>query len=248
MAVLNGSVYSEALGMKTGVSFVVPYEMRDRKNTDIKVIYLLHGLSDDYMCWLYQSNVSRYANDRGVMIVMPEVQRSWYTDMKMGGKYFTYISKELPKMVENIFGITHTRDNTFIAGLSMGGYGALKCALKNPEFYKGVAAFSSVADIKSHRFDEAFYDLDFCFGEGVDLPDDENLMCLAQNLSEICSCKHPKIYMACGTEDFLLQDNRKFDQKLSHLNIAHTYEEWGGGHTWDFWNTAIQKAMNFFGM
>ena len=114
---------------------------------DIPVVYLLHGLSDDHTMWCRRTSAERYADKYGIALIMPNADRSFYTDMKYGGKYYSYISDELVEYTRDLFHLSHKREKNFMCGLSMGGYGALKIAFKNPEKYEAVAAFSAVADI-----------------------------------------------------------------------------------------------------
>ncbi len=145
MAHLRCDVYSAILGMSTSLEVILPDEGRLK---DAPVIYLLHGLSDNCTGWCRYTAVERYARNRGAAVIMPEVQRSFYMDMAMGLDYFTYVQQELPQICGRMFGLTARREKNFIMGLSMGGYGALKCALANPRQYAGCAAFSAVIEVE----------------------------------------------------------------------------------------------------
>lgn len=140
MALLEGSLRSEALRMDTAVTVSLPQKMEEAERP---VLYLLHGLGDDHTAWVRRSNIDRYANREGIAVIMPEVQRGFYTDMVYGPAYFTYITEELPRLCASLFRVTEDPARTYIAGLSMGGYGALKAALRRPERYAAAAAFSA---------------------------------------------------------------------------------------------------------
>lgn len=114
----------------------------------VPVIYLFHGLTDNCTGWTRYTSVERYARDHSAAVIMPEVQRSYYTDMAYGMKYFTYVHDELPRLCRHMFGLSDKRELNYVMGLSMGGCGALKCALTTPERYAGCAAFSAVADFR----------------------------------------------------------------------------------------------------
>ena len=151
MAFLRCEIASEALRMATAVDVILPDQ---GELSRIKTLYLLHGLTDDCTGWTRYTAVERYARERGIAVVLPEVQRSFYTDMVYGLSYFTYVSEELPAVCRRMFGLGAAREQNYIFGLSMGGYGAMKCALTYPERYAGAASFSGVADLRctiAHR-------------------------------------------------------------------------------------------------
>ena len=123
MAFLHVDYSSKALEMETCFQVVLPDE-GDLKQ--VKVIYLLHGLTDNCTGWARYTACERYARERGVALVMPEVQRSFYIDGVHGLKYFTYVSQELPQAVHRMFGLSLEKEKSYVMGLSMGGFGALK--------------------------------------------------------------------------------------------------------------------------
>lgn len=242
MALLRCDINSHQLEMCTVVNVIIP---DDVENKSTPVVYLLHGLSDNCSNWLRLTSVERYANRHKVAIIIPEVQRSYYSDMKYGLKYFSYITKELVEFASSMFNLPTTRDKTFIAGLSMGGYGALKCGLTYPEQYAGIGAFSAVCDIddsvKMKFASIKLNELSAIIGEDLVVPDDCNLYKLADK----CSAS-PKILMTCGTSDILYPQNIKFKSHLEDIKMDITYQEWEGDHTWEFWDTSIEMALEFF--
>ena len=146
MAFLRCEIASESLRMATAVDVILP----DKGDlSEVKTLYLLHGLTDDCTGWTRYTAVERYARERGLAVVLPEVQRSFYTDMAYGLPYFTYVSEELPAVCRRMFGLGAAREQNYIFGLSMGGYGAMKCALTYPGRYAGAASFSGVCDLRS---------------------------------------------------------------------------------------------------
>ena len=121
MAFLHCEIASESLRMATAVDVILP----DKGDlSEVKTLYLLHGLTDDCTGWTRYTAVERYARERGLAVVLPEVQRSFYTDMAYGLPYFTYVSEELPAVCRRMFGLGAAREQNYIFGLSMGGYGA----------------------------------------------------------------------------------------------------------------------------
>ncbi len=149
MALLRIDHVPESIKMNTPLNLIIPEpgEMKGLPIRERKVLYLLHGLSDDASAWARYSKIEIYARKYGLVVVMPSVGRSFYTDQPNGQKYFTYLVEELPRYLEEVFGIPRARENTLIAGLSMGGYGAMKAALLYPERYFAAASFSGVLSL-----------------------------------------------------------------------------------------------------
>ena len=137
---LSGSVYSKILDMDTGLTIVTPNKLREGK---YKVVYLLHGLCGNDRSWLDYSMLPAYAAKGDTVYVMPDAGRSFYSNMKYGFDYQRYVTEELPVICRNMFNISAAREDTGIMGCSMGGYGALRCALTHPDSYGFVGAFSS---------------------------------------------------------------------------------------------------------
>lgn len=250
MALFQMQVYSEALGMQTTVNVIIPQrstsgEIGINNNSSdgkYKCLYLLHGLSDDHSIWLRRTSIERYASDYGICVVMPFAGRSFYTDMKYGEKYYTYISEELPDLICEFFNVSDKREDTYIAGLSMGGYGALKIALKNPQRFGAAAGLSSVADIVGTA--DMFKDVHIpIFGEDIIIPDSENLFELAKIQNE--NPLKPRIYMGVGTEDFLYEGNVKLRDLFKTLDYDYTYRQSPGVHCWEFWDEYIQYVLEW---
>jgi len=246
MAYFRGDIYSQALGMQTGIHVILPDGCE--KNSDLRVLYLLHGLSDNCSNWAYKTGIARYAIEYRTAVIMPEVQRSFYTDMRCGPRYFTYVAKELPEICQKIFGLSDRREQNMVAGLSMGGYGAMKCALSFPERYGYCAAFSSACDIHlrtgNGSIDPNYLrDLKGMFGESLEVPEASDLHKLAEKNAPAAA---PRMFLTCGLEDSLLPENREMADILKKLAYDVHYEEWTGDHTWEFWDASIQKAFRYF--
>ncbi len=245
MAYFNGTIFSEVLGMMTDVAVVIPENgSRRDENGDYPVLFLLHGLSDNHTAWSRRTMVDLFAEELGVAVVMPEVQRGFYQNMDYGLPYFRYISEELPEICHKFFRTTLDASRTFVAGLSMGGYGALRCGLTYPDRFAAIGCSSSVTDLDKFRNDNpcGMSESEKTSLFGHDGPtDDEDLFALAASADHL-----PPIYQVCGESDFLLENNRAFHEHLTKLGIDHIYEEWAGAHEWRFWNTAIEKFLRYF--
>ncbi|MEG0664650.1 MAG: alpha/beta hydrolase-fold protein, partial [Clostridia bacterium] len=171
------------------------------------------------------SDIEEYANNYGVAVIMPNGLRSFYCDMEYGLKYFTYISKELPKICEDIFNIPNKRENKFIAGLSMGGYGAFKCAFTYPEDYAGCGSFSGAVDtdfVKKYIFNSPQYSKEAFAILGDDIKPDNDLFYLSSLANN--SKYDLKVYQSCGKQDFLYTSNIKFKNHLEKLNFNYKNE------------------------
>lgn len=212
-----------------------------------RTLYLLHGLSDNEDMWLRRSLVELYADQRKLAVVMPDGERSFYTNMVSGGQYFTYIADELVAVTRKMFPLSDKREDTFIAGLSMGGYGALKIALQRPEVFAAAASFSGAVDIATRMETREISLPEYAaiWGEGAPLRGTEHdLFVLAEKLND--APQKPRIYQECGTEDFLYEDNCRFRDWMRTLKFDFHYEERPGKHEWPFWNVCLPKAMDFF--
>lgn len=214
--------------------------------SDCPVIYLLHGLSDNCTGWSRYTAVERYAREKGAAIIMPEVQRSFYTDMAMGLPYFSYISQELPERCSRMFGLSKEKENCFIMGLSMGGYGALKCALTAPENYAGCASFSAVTDIAGRVNDsEGMRRREFqaIFGPELEVPQNVRLDWL---LEQQIGRDLPRFFMTCGEQDSLYPQNCRFAESLTEAGRDLSFHSWPGDHNWAFWDRSVQMALDYF--
>ncbi len=250
MATFRGSVASDMLGMHTSITIDIPFDVSPKigvpvKVEDMPIVYLLHGLSDDNTMWTKYTNIERYADYRGFIVVMPEVQRSFYSDMVYGPKYFSYVADELPQLVKTLFGIERPRERTFAAGLSMGGYGALKLALSRPDRFRAAAAFSGVLDVKC-AYDLVMNDEFYPISKGV-VRDQDDLFYLAEKAAQ--GENKPDIFLTCGADDTLVgihEQQGRFKDCLDRLGYNYKYEEWPGGHEWRLWDKSVEMALDWF--
>ncbi|MCD8483063.1 MAG: esterase family protein [Verrucomicrobia bacterium] len=210
------------------------------------VLYLLHGLSDDHTIWMRRTSIERYVSELGLAVVMPAVHRSFYTDMPSGLKYFEFVSKELPALCESFFRLSASPVNKFIAGLSMGGYGAFKVALSYPTEWAGAASLSGALDVKSiftKRLPERSVEAQAIFGPMDKVGNSTNdLFFLLQQASK--NPHLPELFSRCGTQDFLIEENREFVAHCNACGVKVDYAEAeGAAHTWDYWDASIQQVL-----
>ena len=243
MAHIRCDFRSESLDMGTSMTVILPEGI---KGKDCNVVYLLHGLADNCTGWVRYTSVERYARMKNLALVIPEVQRSFYTDMDYGLKYYTFIHNELPRLCSNMFGFSNKRDKTYIMGLSMGGYGALKCVFDTPHRYAGCAAFSAVTDLSSViKEANTGREKEFraIFGPRVNLGRKEDLL---KALETLDAKSLPRFYLACGTEDGFIEQDRMLAEKLSEIGADTIFESWKGIHGWEFWDEAVRRAFEYF--
>lgn len=256
MPLLQVQFYSEVLSRHTSMQVILPQSKQLMGDGSIHylhgkfpTLYLLHGLSDDHSIWMRRTSIERYVANLPLAVVMPDAQRGFYTDQVQGFRYFTFLSEELPAICESMFPLSGKRSDRFAAGLSMGGYGAMKLGLLCPQHYAAVASLSGAVDIigrlegLAESGDPLADELISTFG----LPKDaagqrDDLFAAGKKLLKRST--RPAIYMFCGTEDFLLEGNRKFNLAFGQaLNID--YREGPGAHSWDVWDERIREVLDW---
>jgi len=261
MAFLDVHAFSDSLGMQVNFYVLLPQPAQRQigvaggeAREKYPVLYLLHGLSDDHTIWLRRTSIERYAAEKNLAIVMPAAGRSFYQDMPNGARHWTFLTEELPALCEAWFPVSARREDTFIAGLSMGGYGALRAALAKPERYTAAASLSGALDLNKRLLDAnkqggrlSRAELAGIFGEKLSVAGtDADLHALAQRVAT-ASAK-PRLFVCCGTEDELLGDNRGFHQHLDAVHYEHVYEEGPGAHEWGYWDAQIQRVLRWLPM
>lgn len=247
MALFNVSFYSNTLGLSMQMNVILP---QNTSTSKLPVLYLLHGMSDDHSGWVRNTSIERYVNEMNLAVVMPTTHLGWYTDMAYGNKYWTFISDELPNVLHSFFNnLSQRREDNFVAGLSMGGYGALKLGLGKPESFSAVASLSGALDISSIcLFNENTEEKEFwrnIFGDAQQVKGSDNdLLALATNL-KLSEKPLPKVFIWCGTEDFLYDQSLTMKAHLESLNFDLSYEESPGDHTWKYWDAQIQRVLSW---
>lgn len=259
--IFQGNLFSEILGMDAGVCIAAP----DKREADApyKVCYLLHGLCGDCTTWIYHTMLPTYASEGNTIYIMPEAGRSFYADMESGPAYFTYIAEELPEICKKIFRFSSDRADTAVIGGSMGGYGALKCALTYPERFGMCGALSSVCLFigeelekrKKHPEDPAFVqlygekalrDFEWIFGKKYAGSAQDDVLQLAQKVRD--QKLKPRILSVCGTEDVLLESHRRFAGEMEKTGLDFCFLTQPGGHEYAYFDRALHTAIEYFGL
>ena len=247
MALLRCDFFSEALSLSTSMTVILPQPTSTQigmtgtaRRGPRPTLYLLHGLSDDDTIWVRRTSIERYVAPLGLAVVMPQVNRSFYADEKQGNAYWTFVAEELPAIARSFFPLSGLRSETFVAGLSMGGYGAFKLALRHPDRFAAAASLSGVLDIaaRSRRGDR---EIEFgrIFGERLSGTDDDLLHLVAG--ADVASL--PELYACCGTEDELLEDNHRFLDAAGLRGVPVTTSFTPGEHEWGYWDAQIQEVL-----
>ena len=261
MALLTLQYYSAALCRPTRVQLLLPNdvpEMMTQNNEHYKrpakTLVLLHGYSGSCDDWLVGSRVQEISGMYNLAIVMPGGENSFYLNQKGTGRaYATFVGEELITYLRRTFGIAKCAEDTFVGGLSMGGFGALHTGLLYPENYSKIAALSSALIIHEvmgmkEGSNNGVADYDYykaTFGEPKELEKSENnpeyIIKQRKERGEIIQ----PVYMACGTEDFLLENNRNFHDFLKKAAVEVCYHESPGIHDWKFWNEYLEPAIKW---
>ncbi len=228
---------------------ILPPDYSKNKDQRFPVIYLLHGLTGHYNNWSDKTKLSIYAQKHKFIIVMPEGGDGWYSDSvsTANDKYESYIVKELIPEIDKTYRSQADRDHRVIAGLSMGGYGGLKFGIKYPEMFKLAGSFSGALGVTSFPSgpDSAFSKtINAVYGPA----DSENrkandLFGLIRALTPEKTKALPFFYVDCGTEDFLIQNNRDFMQLLVEKKVPHEFRQLPGAHNWEYWDKQVQEFL-----
>ncbi|MGI8458029.1 MAG: alpha/beta hydrolase [Propionibacteriaceae bacterium] len=252
MAHLRCDFFADALGLSTSMTVILPQATRQQigmsgASTDgpPPVLYLLHGLSDDDTTWLRRTSIERYVAPLGLAVVMPQVHRSFYADQAYGGAYWTFLTEELPALVGDFFRVSTEPADTFVAGLSMGGYGAFRWALTYPERFGAAACLSGAVHLTGLRsgrerpedprmFERAF--------GSAGIPAEADLFDLLETVDRSAL---PPLYLGCGTEDALVADNEAFAAAAGRRGIPLSTSFVPGEHEWGLWDAEIQRVLDW---
>ena len=252
MAFLQIQFFSAALNVASTVNVILPEANQGigisaSEDASLpKVLYLLHGYSDDHSIWMRRTSVERYAANHNLAVIMPAVNHSFYCNEAYGEKYWDYVSEELPKTMHRFLHLSSRPEDTYVAGLSMGGYGAMRLALTYPDRFAGAASFSGAVDLagiffRNHGGDE----ISRVFGDMKEIRGTEyDTAWLMKKNGK--APKKPWLYVSCGTADFLYNQHQAFIPALKESGWDVTaYEEPGAIHEWGFWDRQIRT---FIGM
>lgn len=259
MAFLQIECFSETLSMAVSVSVVLPQPAQREigmnaaaSGEEHPVLWLLHGASDDHTTWLRRTSIERYASERGLAVVMPNAHLSSYANMAHGGRFYDFVSDELPRLMREFLPLSAEREDNFIAGNSMGGYGAMKIGVNHPDRYAAIGCFSAgvnrpgaprssvIPEDEWKRRQKLLYD-----GQDITGTLEDTLAMVKKNSTLPVL---PRVYHTCGTQDFLLdraRETRDLFLSLPGNPYGYVYEEHEGVHDWDYWDRYICDFLQF---
>lgn len=260
MALIQVNFFSQTLMRTVPMQVILPVDkmtfpgMPKREEKPYKTLYLLHGVFGNYTDWVSGTCIQRWAEEKNLAVVMPSADNKFYVDQEKGEDHYgKFIGEELVEITRKMFPLSRKREDTFIGGLSMGGYGALRNGLKYHDTFGCIAALSSaliIDDIDKRTDDVPFFLDSRNFAESIfgnleaAVKGDKNPRYLVKKLKAE-GTEFPKIYMACGLEDSLLAANRDFKRFLDEHGVDAVLEESEGAHEWDFWNRSIKRVLDW---
>ncbi len=241
---------SKLMGRDMPYRVILPREYATLKDSRYSVVFLLHGLTGHYSNWTDKTEIAKFAMAYDFIIVTPEGDDGWYTDSSSvpKDKYESYIVRELVPEIDSAFRTIAKRENRFIAGLSMGGYGALKFGLKYPDMFATVGSFSGAlrATFWDDKNTGKWLSKSIMSVFGAVESETRKSNDIYRLASEVPAEKIkalPFIYLDCGTEDFLIENSHDFAKVLRDKKIPHEFRELPGKHDWVFWNSQVQEFL-----
>jgi S-formylglutathione hydrolase FrmB len=223
-----------------------PGNMGESPVAQRKVLYLLHGLGDDASAWQRYTSIETLASAYGLVVVMPSAGRSFYTDQPNGQKYFSYLTQELPGYLADVFNLKPRREDTFIAGNSMGGYGAFKAAFLHPEQYAVAASFSGVLSLQvlSMLADDPRRDeFALLFGDLERLAGSEHDPAVWLERSAESPAALPRLFISVSRQEDIYPLSGMFHAACQARGIQSEYYEEDGAHDWFFWDGQIRRFL-----
>lgn len=263
MAIFQVSFMADTLHRTVPIHVILPTDkiyfpgMPQREaGKPYKTLYLMHGVIGSDIDWIYGTRIQRWAEERDLAVVMCSGENGFYVDQPWNcTMYGEFVGKELVEFTRKTFPLSHKKEDTYIGGLSMGGYGAIRNGLKYNDTFGAIVAFSSALVVNEdlpHIVENPMFFIDTaeykhsCFGPDLEaaVKTDVNPKVIVEQMLEEHK-EFPKIYMTCGNADSLLTNNQDFSEFLTSKNIEHTFEIGDGGHEWDFWDTYLPRALEW---
>lgn len=274
MGLIRFTFYSQVLREETYISIVMPtYKKRGSlpdytgktieteedwyKNRGLlKTLYVLHGGSDDCTFYYRNTGIERYGQENGFAVVMPEVKNSFYCNQVYGKDYFTYLSEELPDIVQGVFPLSPKRADHFVVGNSMGSHGAIKWALNCPEFFSAAAGMSGVADVEDGGFFNDSIGMEgspvhTSFGTLSQYRGSKNdLRWLAKTAVKRMKAGEyiPRLYSCCGTEDPYFEGTKCYKEYADSIGLPLVFETSHGSHQWEYWDKSLRRIIQWMGL
>lgn len=250
MALITMNYNSSTIGMHQNLTIILPEDVTffdsSRTAKQLKSMLLLHGLSSDETTYIRYTSIERYANEHQLAIIMPNVDHSGYANMVYGHSYYDYIL-EIYEYVHQILPLSRKREDNFIAGHSMGGYGTIKFALTQSDKFAKAAPLSAVFEA------QRLIDLDWIdfspqaiTGRDTQIKGTELDTYYLLDQAIDASVDIPELFIMCGKEDFLYHDNLQFIETLNKKGVSYKFEDGPGDHDYAYWDRAIKRAIEWF--
>ncbi len=259
MALMHVTYFSQALAGQNEFLLVLPNDvppfmagMNPHYQRPMKTLVLLHGYNGGTYDWITGSSIQELAVQYNLAVIMPNGRNSFYLDREpTGEKYAAFVGEEVLDYTRRTFGLSAKAEDTFIGGYSMGGFGALRTGLAFSKNYSKIAALSSaliIPQLKNMKPEDQNPMANYAYYANIfgDLQTAEQRDCNPEVLIRRkleAGEKLPEIFMACGTEDFLIEPNRAFRDFLSKNGVPCVYHESAGMHNWKFWNEYLEPAI-----
>ena len=242
MALIRCDFAAETLDLDTSMTVLLP----ERGAVPPPVLYLLHGLTDDHTAWTRWTSIEQYADAKGLAVVMPQVHRSFYANEAYGMRFWDFLSVELPRVVHRLFRLSTRREDTFVAGLSMGGYGAFKWALREPERFAAAASLSGALDLaylQARDLRPHIRELVArVFADRVVAGGDDDLLHLVATAD---AAVLPRLMLRCGTKDYLVEQNERFAAACRDAKVTLDSALSPGDHDWAYWDEQIPVVLDW---
>ncbi|MDL2252569.1 hypothetical protein LJC49_00650 [Ruminococcaceae bacterium OttesenSCG-928-I18] len=254
MAYIRAEIKMEEMTRTMPVSLYFPTDLPEEVGNKVKgVITLFHGMGNSPSDWMMMSAATRYAADNGYILVAPGADNSFFADMAFGSPYYTAITEYLPRKLDAIFKIPRKREINYLAGLSMGGYGAMHVGLSNPDKYAAIGSFSGSLDaawiLENYREDATLRPImEAVVGTEFVLPERYDVFRLAEKVSKMPKKEQPRIFCTCGRQDGstrMYLQNLAFKEHAAKLPLDYTFREWDGVHEWNFWDRSLAEFIGF---
>ena len=252
MALIQVNYLSKALFRTVPLNVILPADKIDyatgnyalKEGQKFKTLYLLHGLLGNYTDWVSGTRIQRWAEERNLAVVMPSGDNAFYFKSRTPwNDYETFIGRELVEVTRKMFPLSDRREDTYIAGLSMGGYGALRNGIVFSDTFSHVAGLSAAA----HLFENLSEEANIGLFDNLEAASKTNLnptVAVEEMLAQGRAI--PKFYLSCGRKDNLLQSNLAFREFLKSKGFDVTWDEDPeAGHDWDFWDSQIKKVLEW---
>ena len=249
MSLIRMNFFSRALDMFTPVNVILPLPRAAAAEVrELPALYLFHGMGDDHTSWLRKTAVERYALEAGLAVIMPDGALSCYENMAHGARYWDYMADELPRVMRETFPLSADREKNFIAGCSMGGFGALKMGFAEPEKWSAIGILSA-AHMEyrpdSPRVQENLWRV---YGGDIDACDEKIVRDVTRDNE---SGPALRVWHACGDRDRLRENalkSRAFFEALPEGNIHYHFEELPGRHDWTLWDAMAARFIQWLGL